>query len=134
MRDIVAWLRGFNWVATWSISPSLPHHNALAALSTGKRILTLWGGRTREALGALLLAEPHPGTTIYHIHSLISAESFNCDAFRDFTCRWGQSEVQPYRPGGGFIGYIAHKLLRDGVEFDLYGKIVSKEVGNAHHN
>jgi len=132
MREIATWLRKFNWTAVWSLSPSHPHTNALTALSTGKRIITLWEERTGEALGALLLVEPHPGTRIYHLHGLISAPDFNADAFHAFTSKWGQTEVKPYRSGGGYCSYIAHKLLRDDTEWELYGKL--KEGKNAVYN
>jgi len=86
------------------------------------------------ALGALLLAEPHPGTGIYHLHGLISAPDFNADAFHALSSKWGQTEVKPYRSGGGYCSYIAHKLLRPDVEWDLYGKIILKEGKNAVYN
>lgn len=121
LRDLTSWLTSFRWSAVWTLSPSHPHTNALTALSTGRRILRLWRGRTGAEFGALLVAEPHPGTGIYHLHGLISAPDFNADAFHAFTSKWGQTEVKPYRPNGGYCGYIAYKLFRDEVEWDLYG-------------
>ena len=134
MRDIVAWLRGFNWVATWSISPSVPHLSPLTAIAMSRRILRLWQEKTGCPLGAVVLAEPHPGTQIFHIHSLISADDFNADGFEQFSRKWGQTEVKPYRPGGGYCRYVAKKLLRPDVEWDLYGKIILKEGENVDYN
>ena len=135
LRDLTSWLTSFRWSAVWSLAPSLPHHNALAAISTGRKILRLWGEHTGAELGALLVAEPHPGTRVWHIHSLIStADDFKTDAFREFSSKWGQSEVQPYRSGGGYCSYIAHKLLRDDTEWELYGEIPLKEVKDAQCN
>jgi len=119
MREILSWIYKYDWKAIWTLSPSHPHTNALTAITVARRVLTLWEGRTGCTLGALLMAEPHPGTRIYHIHGLISADDFSCDEFREFSERWGQSSAQPHRPGGGFIRYITRKLLRDEVEWDL---------------
>ena len=141
ISEILSWLTRYRWVAVWTLSPSSPHLSPLLALSTGKRIincascLALWKERTGEALGALLLAEPHPGTRIFHIHSLISAaDDFDADGFEQFSKRWGQSDVRPYRSGGGYCSYIAHKLLRDDTEWELYGEIPLKEVKDAQCN
>ena len=134
-HELISWLTKFRWSAVWALAPSFPHPSALTALSTGKRIITLWEERTGEALGALLLVEPHPGTRIYHLHGLISAaDDFNPDGFREFSSKWGQTEVKPYRPGGGYCRYVAKKLLRPDVEWDLYGKIILKEGENVDYN
>jgi len=134
ISEILSWLARYKWKAIWTLSPSFPHTDALSVITAGRRILRLWEGHTGEALGTLLLAEPHPGTRIWHLHGLISAPDFNVDAFHAFSSKWGQSDVRQYRPNGGYCAYIAQKLLRDGVEWDLYGKIILKEGENAVYN
>lgn len=122
-------------MAVWTLSPSAPHLSPLLALSTGRRVLTAWQDRAGTEFGALLVAEPHPGTRIYHLHGLIStADDFNCDGFREFSERWGQSLLKPYKAGGGFCRYIAHKLLRPSTEWAFYGEFALKEGENAVYN
>ncbi len=119
-------LAAIPWTTIWTLAPRSLLRTPHGVLQLATNIL-----RTAEVvlsldLAGLVVAE-RDASRAYHIHGLLRGD-LDPRRFNALASRWGHSVCEPYRPGGGFIGYMASKLA-SGLEYTFFGDL---EGENGH--